>query len=239
MQVMKSTVSAAGRANRTVNAVIDGLGRISKGTMVIAAAISIYQVTVADDWKYEAGNQVSSWAGAIAGGYTGAAVGSILGPPGAIIGGIAGSIIGSLATEGAYSDLANWFFGGKSDSNGKAILGTGYDDALKHAKECIRKPGRNYHVHVVLQSHLSIIRSGNQSEIAAAVEEMVYTASLPKMDETNDDVGNMFLEAQLYCVSTDLPPGDCNTGLDCSRRRVPLSQRRQSRGLRGVNGLGL
>src|SRR4051812_110435 len=127
MQVMQSTVKAAGRANRTVTAVVNGLGKISKGTIVIAAAISIYQVTVADDWKYEAGKQVSSWAGAIAGGYAGAAVGSILGPPGAIIGGIAGSIIGGLASEGAYSALANWFFGGTSDSSGKALLKAVHD----------------------------------------------------------------------------------------------------------------
>ena len=204
MQVMENVTRAAGRANRTITRVMRGLGEISKATIVIAAGVSIYEVTIADDWRYEIGNQVSSWAGAIAGGELGAGVGAILGPVGAVIGGIAGSMIGAVGAEHIYSSLANFFFGGRSDSSGMTILGAAYDDALKFSKERMRKSGRQFCVHVVLQSQFSAIHAGDKSEAASVTERMINTASLSLNDQSDDEVGKSHF-LKLSCFETDLP----------------------------------
>ena len=69
-------IDGAGRGNRTVTKWTSGFGKMSKAMMVVAAAMSVYSVTVADDWKYELGHQVASWSGAIAGGTIGSGVGA-------------------------------------------------------------------------------------------------------------------------------------------------------------------
>jgi len=157
------------------------IGYVSKGLIVIGAAVSVYQVVTADDWKFEIGHQVATWSGAIAGGELGAGVGALVGPVGAIVGGLIGGIIGGIAGEG-MTQLAHWFFGGSSSRSAKEILGTTLLSAAGIVVERqLSASGRNFHVHQVLSTHVS---EEHRACVAASdiAEDMVATKSVTRVE---------------------------------------------------------
>jgi hypothetical protein len=109
---MQDTIHAEGRANSYVTETLAKLGKLSKGLLAIAAAVSGCEMVTAGAWSKEFGSQIAPWSGAIVAGSIGSGVSAILGPVGAVVGGITGGIIGSVAGEGACSDLASWFYSG-------------------------------------------------------------------------------------------------------------------------------
>lgn len=119
-QVAVDTIGSAGRANPNVTAFMRRASFVSRGVIVVAAAVSVYSVATAQDWETELGRQVVSWSGSIAAGELGAGVGTLVGGPiGAILGGIAGAIIGGVLGDEL---LATWFYGGSSGKRAEEIL---------------------------------------------------------------------------------------------------------------------
>jgi hypothetical protein len=155
-----------------------GVGYVSKGLIIIGVAVSVYQVVVADDWKFEIGRQVATWSGAIAGGSLGAGVGALVGPVGAIVGGIIGGIVGGIAGE-EMAQLTRWFFGGRSDLSAEEILGPALLSAAAAAmQKQLTASGRNFHVHQVLPSHVT--DTDKATEVIA--KEMVATKPVARVD---------------------------------------------------------
>jgi len=157
------------------------VGYVSKGLIVIGAAVSVYQVVTADDWKFEIGRQVATWSGAIAGGQLGAGVGVIVGPVGAILGGLIGGIIGGIAGEG-MAQLAHWFFGGSSSRSAEEILGPALLSAASVAlQKQLSVSDQNYHVHQLLSTHVSEHNAHVASVAADIVEDMIATKSMMRV----------------------------------------------------------
>jgi len=170
-QVAIDTISSAGRANPKVTELMRRAGMVSKGVIVVAAAVSVYSVATAQDWETELGKQVVSWSGAIAGGELGVGVGTLVGGPiGAILGGIAGSILAGLGADA----LANWFFGGSSGSRAVELLGFALKPATKLVEDQVSKDGCRYYTHTIRASHAAAYESGETSfEGHTLVAEMV------------------------------------------------------------------
>ncbi|KAK6541136.1 hypothetical protein TWF694_008508 [Orbilia ellipsospora] len=188
-EVAKEIIRSAGRGSVGVTKTVNLLGSVGKATMAIAAALSIFQAATADDWKYETGRQIASWSRSIARGWADSAVGLIFGGPiGAVMGGLAGSFIGGLASEGAYSKLANWFFGGSSDRNAMEILGEAHEETFKHVKQCMLNSGRNYYIHFIFQSHLTAIALRHKYVTEAAIKTMAHATNLSDYNESSDEV---------------------------------------------------
>ena len=182
-----SAIEPAGRANPNITKVIAGARPLSKGLVVVGAVVSLYAVSLADDWKDDLGQQVSSWSLAIERGYIGSGIGAIFGPVGAVLGGIAGGIVGSLADEGAYSALASWFFGSTSGDSAVQLLGRVFDQARQLASSRIERSGQKFHTHQLLASQYSVI-SGSGDATSTTVE-MIDTQS----KQSTDGVGGLDL----------------------------------------------
>jgi hypothetical protein len=177
-QVAGATINSAGRANRPLTITATGMGYVSKGLIIIGVAVSVYQVVVADEWKFEIGRQVATWSGAITGGYLGAGVEALVGPVGAIIGGIIGGIVGDITGEG-MAQLAHWFFGGRSDHSAEEILGPALlSSAATVVQKQLTASGRNFHVHQVLPSHVT----DTNKAMEVISKEMVATKSVARID---------------------------------------------------------
>ncbi|KAK6347463.1 hypothetical protein TWF718_005305 [Orbilia javanica] len=222
--VANKTIEGAGRANPTVTKVMNGLGKFGKGLMVVGAVMSVYSVAVADEWKYELGKQVASWSGAIAGGYIGTGVGMCFGPIGAIAGGIAGGIIGGLPTEGAYSALANWFFGGSSGDSAEDLLEPILNKVRDHVLGRLRRSGKKFYVHQVLAHHMSEIRV-NPSKAAKLI------ADTPSVGQRDSEV--LATVVWLMIDGKALPtnagnPGDLITLMDWAIGNLPQWERLDS-----------
>ncbi|WEW59599.1 hypothetical protein PRK78_005073 [Emydomyces testavorans] len=170
-QVSIDTISSAGRANPNVSAVMRRAGLVSKGVVVIAAAVSVYSVATAQDWETELGKQVLSWSGSISAGQLGVGVGALVGGPvGAILGGIAGSILGGLGADA----LANWFFGGSSGLQAIELLKSTLEPASKLVETKMSDSGCLYYTHVIRTAHVAVYKSGgHDSQTTAVVQEMV------------------------------------------------------------------
>ncbi|KAK7427290.1 hypothetical protein QQZ08_006226 [Neonectria magnoliae] len=168
MQVSAETIKSAGRANPNVTGLLRKASFVSKGVIVVAAAVSVYSVATAPDWETELGKQVFSWSGAIAAGELGAGVGSVLGPVGAILGGIAGSILGGLGGDA----LANWFFGGSSTLRGVELLGSVVDEASKLVEAKIATMEGGCYTHVLRAKHSPVLRLGDRVPIEEMIEEV-------------------------------------------------------------------
>ena len=180
-QVAVDTIDSAGRANKGITERMQRIGYASRSLIIIAAAVSIYRVVVADDWKEEMGNQVATWSGAIVLGKLGSGVGALVGPIGAILGALIGGVIGGLGGA-KMLELARWFFGGKSSNSAAEILGPTLLAAASVAVEKrLSASGQNFYIHQVLSSHVS---EEHRAGVAAAdiAEDMVATESVIRVE---------------------------------------------------------
>lgn len=78
-QVSVDTISSAGRAGPAVTYFMRTASKVSKGVIVIAAAVLVYSVSTAQDWETEMGKQILSWSGSIVAGQLGVGVGTLVG----------------------------------------------------------------------------------------------------------------------------------------------------------------
>jgi hypothetical protein len=175
---MQDTIHAEGRANPCVTETLAKLGKLAKGLLAIAAAVSVCEMVTAGAWSKEFGSQIAPWSGAIVAGSIGSGVSAILGPMGAVVGGITGGIIGSVAGEGACSDLASWFYSGTSGLSAVELLRGSLEDARKQAKKCTQRTGQNYQVHQPISADLKTITCGAPS--ASTLERIMNTPSIPR-----------------------------------------------------------
>jgi hypothetical protein len=100
---------------------------------------------------------------------------------GGILGGLAGGIIGGLASEGAYSTLADWFFGGSSGQSANDLLKPVLDVMRGYVREHIKHSGKKFHVHQVLATHMSSIHT-DPSQRGLIARQMVNTPSVEQRD---------------------------------------------------------
>lgn len=196
-----SAVDSAGRANANVTKFMKGLAITGKAFLAVSIACAIYFVVIADDWKGEVVNQVGWWSGAIAGGEVGVGVGSVFGPVGAILGGIAGGILGGLGA----SSLANWFYGAVT---GRAAADILFEVALfkptrGHVQDRLMSSGKGFYVHLILNAHLDMVRSGAAPSSVALqmVEaEIIAPVATESVGATMDSLFTTHASFQIYAT---------------------------------------
>lgn len=106
-KIFLDVVVAAGRDNKGISSVTPYLGKAGKACLVASLAISVYNVSTAEDKVNAAGREGSSVLGGIAGG---AAAGLICGPGAPVCSGIGifvGGAVGAFAASGGYDWLTS------------------------------------------------------------------------------------------------------------------------------------
>lgn len=150
-------------------------------------AFSIYQVSVANEWKDQLRSQVLTWCGPIAAGFVDSGVGTLVGPIGAILGGICGGIIGSPQGGGNDPWLSNWFYGGSSSATAAEMLGASLSQARDVVIESIKQSNAQFVIHQVRKSQLSKI-SNDSSQAKSAVQSMVNSPLGGQISDGSDEV---------------------------------------------------
>ncbi|QPH03761.1 hypothetical protein C2857_000134 [Epichloe festucae Fl1] len=175
-QVAVDTIGSAGRANPNVTAFMRRASFVSRGVIVVAAAVSVYSVATAQDWETELGRQVVSWSGSIAAGELGAGVGTLVGGPiGAILGGIAGAIIGGVLGDEL---LATWFYGGSSGKRAEELLGSVSKRASKMIGDKMTKADCKYYTHILRAKHTAAADALSDIAVQEMVEETPEASNL-------------------------------------------------------------
>ncbi len=110
-KIFLDVVVAAGRDNKGISSVTPYLGKAGKACLVASLAISVYNVSTAEDKVNAAGREGSSVLGGIAGGAAGGAAADLICGPGAPvcsgIGIFVGGAVGAFAASGGYAWLTS------------------------------------------------------------------------------------------------------------------------------------
>ncbi|QPH11442.1 hypothetical protein C2857_003197 [Epichloe festucae Fl1] len=165
-RVMTAVLDSAGRANPKINVALKGLGIVCKAVVPIAVGFSLVSVSNAPDWEAELAYQISSWSRAILLRRFTTEGGTLFGLTGSILGGIIGHIVTTYIDENE-SFLSDFFWGGTSRSPATLILDNNLGPVRKVVARQMESLGKNYHVHKLHASQLSLLGHASNKSVEA------------------------------------------------------------------------